>query len=496
MGETSMDLLATVREFLGARGVKAYLVGGTVRDALLARERHDLDLAVVGETAPLARAFADALGAVFYLMDAEFDVARVIVKGEPDEIVDFVRMRGETIESDLATRDFTINAMAADAATWRGDATEVIDPFNGRADLAARRVRVVSDRVFIHDAVRLLRAVRLQAELGFELDEHTQVLMRRAARRLTTAPQERVRDEFMRILVADNVLRQLQWLNELGLLTRVFPELRPTRGMEQSPPHLYDVLTHSLHAVAAFEQLERGEFTEIAQGAFAERLRTHFAERVSAERTRGMLLRVTLLLHDVGKPVVRTQDADGRYRFWGHEVVGAAWADTALRRVRFSNDEIALCTTVIRHHLRPILLAKDSLTDRAVYRFFRATGQAGVDTAIHAWCDQRATYGANMPPETEAALQAVIARLLDRYYHAHARVVAPPPLVSGTDLMHALQVKPGPYLGALLDAIREAQAAGEVSTRDEALEFVRKLIASGESKGCLIPRGRAESHRD
>ncbi|MBI4673716.1 MAG: HD domain-containing protein [Chloroflexi bacterium] len=491
-------MLETLRAFLRTRPVKAYFVGGTVRDVLLGREVHDLDLAVQGNASDLARAFADSIGAAFYVMDEAFDVARVIVErdGARDDarpsdsvtpqdgrasVLDFARARGDAMEIDLATRDFTVNAMAADAVTWNGEAEDVIDPLNGLADLQARRIRAVSNEVFRNDAVRLVRAVRFEAELQFGLDEQTAAWIQRDAALIENAPMERVRDELMRIFGAQSILRQLRRLDALDLLGRILPEVNAMRGVTQSPPHIYDVFEHSLYAVAAAEETERARYLNLAQGAFAEQLTAHFAQTTSGARTRRELLRLTLLLHDIGKPATRTVQESGRIRYFGHEDVGAQMVEPLLRRLKFSNDESVLVRTVLAEHLRPIFLAQNGVSDRAVYRFFRDTGAAGIDVAVHAWCDQRATYGEDMPAEIDSALQAVIGRLLDRYYHAHEQVVAPSPLLNGDDIMQYLNIPPGPRIRVLLDALREAQAVGQVTTREEAFALLDALnMASGK----------------
>lgn len=470
-----MNLLEPLRSFLSSRSTRAYLVGGAVRDMLLRRETHDLDVSVQGSASQLARAFADEIGAAYFLMDEGFDVARVILeRAGTRDIVDFARLRGETIADDLATRDFTINALAADAAMWNGDADAIIDPFNGRADVFAQRVRAVSDQVFVNDAVRLLRAARMEAELDFVLDDATEMLVKRDAVLIEHAPMERVRDELIKIIAAPNVLRNLRRLDVLDLLGRVLPEVNAMRGVTQSPPHIYEVFEHSLRAVAAAEETERAGYLNLAQGAFGAQLRDHFAQTVSAERTRRELLRLALLLHDIGKSATRSVEENGRIRFLGHENVGAEIVEVALRRLKFSNDEMGMTKVITTNHLRPLLLAQNGISDRAVYRFFHDTGDVGVDVAVHAWCDQRAVYGSDSDAGEISALQAVIGRLLDRYYHARETVVFPPALVNGNDVMELLQILPGPRIGALLDAVREAQAAGEVTTREAALEFIKR----------------------
>ncbi len=433
-------------------------------------------MAVTGDAIGMARSFADAMGGAFYVMDEEFDVARIIVEQDGTrQTVDFARMRGETIEQDLATRDFSINAMAFDLSGGLAAESELIDPFNGRDDIDLRRIRSISRDVFDNDPVRLLRAVRFEASLGFALDPITETLVRREARKLVDAPPERVRDEFYKIISAENCARHIRRLDDLGLLQFVLPEVAELKGVAQSLPHTYDVFTHALHTLDALEQMQRGGYLDLAEGAFATQLSLHMATNVSSGHTRGNLLRVGTLLHDVGKPLVQRAEPGGRIRFTEHEQVGTEIAERTLRRLRFSNDEISLLTTIISEHMLPLELASGpALTDLAVYRYFRTTGDAGVDLAVHAWCDLRARSAEALPLEIDASLQSVIARLLDRYYHARDKVVEPPALVNGRDVIEIGSIPQGPLVGECLEALREAQATGQVQSRDQALEFVRQ----------------------
>lgn len=271
-------------------------------------------------------------------------------------------------------------------------------------------------------------------------------------------------------------MRQLRRLDELGLLEFLLPEVTALKGVAQSAPHVYDVFEHTLWAVDAVAETQRDQYANLAAGAFAEQLGLHFGGVVASGHDRAVLLRLAALLHDVGKAKTRSVDPAGKIHFIGHEHVGAEISARALRRLRFSNDEIALVTTILAQHLRPILLAYDArVSDRAAYHFFRDAGAAGVDVAVHAWCDQRATYGDTVNTEAQTNMQAVLARLLDRYYHARAQTVAPPPLLNGRDVMQVLGVAPGPRVGEILEALREAQAVGEVTTHEEAVEFVKTI---------------------
>lgn len=470
-----MNILDRVIAFLGDCDADAYLVGGLVRDQLLGRAvRRDIDLAVNGEASQLAREFANENGGAYYLMDAENDVARVILE---DTYVDFARLRGDVLH-DLATRDLTINAMARQVGS-----DELIDPYRGERDLREKLIRAVGPSVFRDDPVRLLRALRLAGELGFSLAGETEDLMRGDAALMAYASMERARDEFCKILGQEDPGALLRRADDLGVLAALLPEINSLKNVLQSSPHAFDVFEHTLHVLDALVEIQARDYVDVANGEHAAELRAHFERRVSADHRRGVLLRFAALLHDVGKPPTRTVDDAGRVHFVGHEPGGARIAQAVLRRLRFSNDEIDLVTRIVREHMRPAQLAREArVSPRAAYRFFRDTGDAGVDICVLALADRRgkARRGEGEP---DAPLTATNRALLDRLYRAPETVVALPVLVDGHALVRELKLAPGPRIRELLELIREAQAEGEVKTAEEALALARAAMRDAGSAG-------------
>jgi tRNA nucleotidyltransferase/poly(A) polymerase len=486
----NQELQERVIAWLAGQEVPAYLVGGWVRDRLLGRPTYDLDVAVAGDGLGLARRLANALQGDYYALDAERGTGRAILY--PDEgrlVVDVARFRGEpprTLEADLAGRDFTVNALAVDV---REPAT-VIDRHGGLADLEARVLRPVSESSIRDDPLRALRAVRLAAALGFRLAPETEELMARHGPGLADASGERLRDELIRLLAEPDAVPWLALLDRLGLLAAVVPELGPLRDLEQSLPHRVDTLTHTLATVEALEGLVaqlrwleagpgeggpgpwyKGPLSELEP--FAPRLLAHLARG----RPRLVLLKMALLLHDTGKAETQSKE-EGRIRFIDHQRHSARLAGEALRRLRFNKPEVRLVQTIVRQHMRPPLLAEqESVSGRAVYRFFRDTEEAGVDVLLHALADHAAIYPPGIEDERWPRLVALVARMLAEYWERRAERVAPRPLLSGHDLIRELGVEPGPEVGRMLEAVREAQAAGEVATRDEALALARGLRA-------------------
>jgi putative nucleotidyltransferase with HDIG domain len=470
-----MNVLERVIAFIADQNVDAYFVGGLVRDELLERAvKRDIDLAIDGDAAELARAFADQFGGAFYLMDEEHNVARVILA---DTYIDFAQLRG-SLREDLATRDFTINAIARQLGS-----NELTDPFHGQKHLALKQICVVTDEAFQNDPVRLLRAIRFAGELGFTIGTHTEKLIRRDAHLLAFASLERARDEFFKILALPNVTTHLRQMDDLGLLSALLSEVTALKGVTQSPPHTYDVFEHTLRVMDELEIIQADAYGEIANGEFASELQTHFAKQVSADRTRQVLLRLAALLHDVGKVQTRSVDDAGFVHFYNHEPRGAEMSDGMMRRLRFSNDEIAIVTCVITGHLRPAHLAREPrVSNRAVYRFFRDTGDAGIDTCVLMLADQRGKASPQINPDEDARQRTTNTILLDRYFRAREMVIAPPALIDGHTLIKELNLEPGKRVGELLEAIREAQAEGEVKTREDALAFVRGISATGNTE--------------
>jgi putative nucleotidyltransferase with HDIG domain len=206
-------------------------------------------------------------------------------------------------------------------------------------------------------------------------------------------------------------------------------------------------------------------------------LREHLSRSTSGDRVRATLLKLAALLHDAGKPETGDEDESGRIRFLGHEQKGAAIAACALRGLRFSSEEVKLVRTTVAHHLRPLQLSKaETVTRRAIYRFFRDAGAAGVDVALLGLADHLGTHKEALNlAKWEHALD-VAATLLEGYFCRRREVISPGRLVSGQDLMTEFGLSPGPRVGELLERVREAQAEGLVSTSEGALALVREIL--------------------
>lgn len=486
-------LLPDVIAILRSQGIEAYLVGGAVRDLLRGQDKIiDLDFAVPGDGLVVARRVAQALHAAFYPLDPERGVGRIVyhapqpLAGQEREKchLDFATFRGATLQEDLADRDFTINAMALNAAETR----ELIDPLNGWRDLELGQIRATSPDAFRHDPVRVLRAIRQAADFGFQIEAETEQHLRAAAPLLGQASPERQRDELVKLLNTPAPGRALASLHELEVLPHFLPELEPMSGVTQPAPHHLDVFHHTAAALDAWTSLYRAGWPDLSP-VFLPGLSRYLQQSLAGELTQALAMPLAVLLHDAGKPATRSESLENgrvRVRFLGHEQESARIARRLLRRFRFSGQAAEFVETVVRHHMRPLLLAQAGLASRrAVYRFFRHTTgsgfQAGVAVTLHALADHRATYPPGQGQQEQEALLAIIHRLLAAYFENHTGIVDPPLLLSGRDIMSAFGIGEGQLIGRLLRRLKEAQATGAVETRVQALAFIENELGRADS---------------
>jgi putative nucleotidyltransferase with HDIG domain len=481
----STDRLQRIVALLRAQPAPCYITGGWVRDWLLGRAAQDVDFAVTQGAITQARRIANATGGAFYVLDEDMDAARIVYRN-PEFVADFAGLRGADIHADLSARDFTVNAMALDVRLCDRPDPPVLDPCGGQHDLAAHILRATSENAFRQDPVRLLRAVRLQVALALQVEAETEAWLRRDAPLLAQPSAERIRQELALIVAAPGAAEHLRRLDELGLLAVILPEMVALKGVAQPPEHhAYDVYEHTLAAVAEVERLTTFPQTRLRSeeepflGPFAADLEGHFACAICDNRTRATLLRLAAMLHDIGKPQHQTVAESGRITFYGHQETSAEMARAILTRLRFSTQEIQLVSTLVAAHMRPGFLVKDARTDgapvskRAMYRFFRDTGDAAVDVLVLALADHLAARGSTLPAGDWLEELAFVRTMLEHYFRTPQQVASPPPLVTGRDVMALLCLSPGPQVGQLLEAVREAQAEGHVRTREQALEFLR-----------------------
>jgi len=458
-----------VREVLAGRD--AWIVGGAVRDRLLGRATTDLDLALPVDPKDAARALARATGGAAFRLSGEFGAWRVVGPQHAWH-VDLVILRDGDIDADLAARDFTVNAMAEPLAGG-----ELIDAHGGRADLQARRLRMVGPGSLADDPLRTLRAVRIAVDLELEIEPETAAAIAREAPGLERVAAERVFGELKQVISSPSVRVGLELMDAHGITALVLPELLALRGVEQNEFHHLDVHDHTLAVLDQVVAIERDP-VGAGFGEHAAAVAALLREPLADELTRGQAMRLAALLHDAAKPQTQMRRPDGRLGFPGHDRAGAEIARAVLRRLRASEKLADHVAALCLHHLRLGFLVHERPLDlRGVWRYLRATEPYAPEVTVFTVADRLATRGRNAEPAIAAHL-AVARQLLG---HALARRAEGrrPPLVRGDELVRELGLPPGPQLGELLAQLEEDRFAGAIATREDAIARARELAGSG-----------------
>lgn len=448
---------------------QAYLVGGAVRDHLLGRPIADYDLVVAGDPLPAAMRAASILGKRPFLLGRGDQTVYRIVTGET--VYDFAALQGETLVADLARRDFTINAMAYDLTTQ-----SIVDPLGGREDIEGRRIRLASPKALSTDPLRMLRAFRFAALLGFRIPPDVSDRIAATAQRITEASAERISAELFKVMAVTPSAPYVRQAVDTGVLTGIIPELVACSGCTQGGAHDRDVLAHLLDTYEALE----GVLSDFST------LWPTFSRPLADYLDRGdrqVLLKWAALLHDLGKPAVRRRDGQGRIRFIGHEAEGVRLMKQIVGRLRVPQRQGDYMTRIVGGHRRVAALfdahERQALSNKALVRCIATYGEDIMGLLVHAVADQSAKAEASR--RSIGRLIAFAGQVLDRYLVDLSEKMKMPPLVTGHDLMACFDLRPSEQVGRLLRGIEAARLEGYVTTRDEALRLAGDMLETDDA---------------
>lgn len=456
-----MNIPWPLRDLLRHPGV--YLVGGAVRDWMLGRPVNDYDIVVEADPLSFAREVGFRLGLRPFQLGKDQTVNFRIVDG--DRVYDFSQLRGRTLEDDLKKRDFTINAMGYDVA-----AHKVIDPLDGRQDLHLKCVRLVSKNAVTSDPLRMLRAFRFAAVLGFRIASQTMRWIDREARRITESAPERICGELSYLLAVNPSAPYVRQAVETGLLLRIIPELKVCSGCRLHSIHR-DGLQHAMAAYQAMEEV-LSRYPEFWPDV------APFIERYLEKTDGHVLLKWVSLLHDVGKPATKPADAVKPVQSLAHEVEGARIAGDIARRLRMPGWHEDYISRMVAGHLHFFQLfaaqENDALSSRMMVRFMMKYGDDVVALVMHALADQSAKVAS--PPALRGKLIRFGRRVLLKYLNDVKPKMNAPRLVTGYDLMQRFRLKPSKLIGNLLGRIEEARLDGRIRTKGEGLELAGEIL--------------------
>jgi poly(A) polymerase len=449
------DLLISVGKIADNSGIATYLVGGFVRDLLLGKKNKDIDIVVVGDGISFADKISEGLNVHPVVKYHEFGTAMIPLEGMELEIVSArkevyqddsrnPKVQFTDLNEDLKRRDFTINTMALSLNIESfGD---FIDPFKGIKDLKSELIITPLDpkETFFEDPLRMLRAIRFAAQLGFEIDENTFSAIKTYADRINIISKERIRDEFSKILLSNKPSIGLNMLLDSGLLEVLFPELFALQGISTQGVYKHkDVYLHTLKVLDN-----------------------------TATKSDDLNLRYAALYHDVAKPrTKRFVDGVG-WTFHGHEEMGARLFEKYGRKLRLSQKEIKIISKLIRLHLRPIAIAKDEVTDSAVRRLIVEAGEEINNLMILCRADIT-SKNRDRVKQYSKNFELVEQRILEVEEKDTLRAFQSP--FDGREIMEMFDLEPGPDVGKIKHYIEEAILDGEIANdHDVAKEFIEK----------------------
>lgn len=464
---------------LSSEKYDVYAVGGFVRDLLANRKPADIDLAVSKNAQKYAKDLAKSLNAKLVVLDDNNKIYRLILKGKQGvDNIDISLFDGKTIEQDLAKRDFTVNAMAfciKDFADFKNNLVFVSGAVN---DIKSKTVNIVSGSVFKDDPLRMLRAFRLVSEAGYKISSKTLNQIKKDSKLILKSAPERIKTEFFKILSSRGSASILKQMDKVKLLEEMFVEIKNMK--KASKKHYYHpggLFQHSFETMEAEEnilnslkkyfpenckELEDHFFTE---GEFSEKL------------TRANLLKFTALFHDSAKPETAKKDGK-KMRFLGHEEEGAKRVAKIMKNLKMGKKDIAYVTFLIKNHMRPSTLTKNNLvTDKAALKFFRDIKENTPDLLVLAMADWHSYKSLKIFVPSELKQQEKSVKKLIKKYYEIKNEKPLPKLIDGNVIMKKFKLKPGPWVGKLMEIVKAAQEEGEIKDTKEAIMLISSKLS-------------------
>ena len=412
----------------------AYLVGGTVRDMVIGKEPTDIDITVHSDPEKFARTLSKKINGTLFLLDKERGVFRVVFRDKSQPLYfDISLMRGEDIYADLSLRDFTVDAMAI----WLADdAASIIDPYNGQADIAKKSIRTLSQKSFEDDPLRLLRAFRLAGTLEFEIDILTFHIIKEMSSTLRRAAKERIRDEFFSLLSSPTSIKYLRQMDEAGLLSEVLAI--PKESDTERDMIVFERLECLYNTLPTLFQPVDVDIGNYLQG------------KIENEITNAALWKwISLFIPDhITKELTNIGSRD----------------------LRLSNKACRLIHLAVEY-IQPSLVDKGIEDKRSIYRFFKAAGNNGIGLIL---CQIASLSGVtDWHDRTIKNGKDVVAWYLQEY-----KKMKDFPLITGDDLIVLFNTTPGPMFGYLLDTVEENRAMGYITTKNDAVVLIKKLLTN------------------
>lgn len=429
-------------------GVNIYLVGGYLRDLLTKRKSKDFDIIVDSKAEKYANCLASKLKSKLIILGKEnFQTYRIPFK---DLIYDIWDLKGVPLREDLWRRDFTINAISLNLQTG-----EWIDPTNGIKDLKTKTIRWVNPNIFLEDPLRILRAFRFLTHYkNFTIEEGTIKGIASSAHLILKSAPERILYELDLIFSKDDLQKIIYLMDETRILYFLFPELCNLKNIEQNLYHPDNAFEHTLNSLFSREKSLRILYENLK--GFK---RLNLEEKID--------LSYGILFHDLGKPQTKTEE-NGKIHFYGHEKVGEAISKQILYKLRFSNKRKERICFLVRNHMRPLKIILNGMSEKAIRHYIFSSGEnLRLNLALFL-CD-------SLSKGKEKRAFDFIKKVWEIYKNEGKKIIKPPKIVSGEDVMKIFNIKPSEEVGKILNAVLRKQISGEIKNRREALKYLKDL---------------------
>ncbi len=441
-----------------------YLVGGTVRDILTGKEPKDIDI-TCKNAKEIALEISKRKNAAFVPLEKKPDEPcyRVVDRGDISNFIDISEMCGETIEEDLARRDFTINSGAIEILSGK-----IIDPFRCEKDLREKIIRMTSNKSFSDDPLRILRAFRFSSVFEFQIEKSTLNQLVSFLDLLSNVSSERIMSEIFLILNATKSSSTFREMDKLGILDIIFPEIVPMKKCRQDGFHHLDVWEHSL---LTMEKIE-GILNDLS-GFF-----DNYGEKVSEilDTKKRQLLKLSALLHDIGKPSTKAFNfKKGRTTFYEHDRLGAKIFLNIAERLKFSRADSEFIFKMIGEHMYALKLAARSVKRLLKIKWFREMNDVSIPVIILSIADVMSSQGKDSTEEFRNGQISFLKKLVFDYFDWIKSKINEPALIKGDDIIK-LGLKQGPEIGKIIRIIREAQDRGEIKSHEDAVHLAEQMI--------------------
>lgn len=442
-----------------------YLVGGAVRDVILYGDRkeiHDCDIIVTDIPAKKwVENFADNNDvAAVVPLDVENNIYRIVL-ADKINYIDVTNPISNSLEEDIRRRDLTINAIAFNIKSG-----EIIDLTGGVDDLNNKIIRAVSEENFKDDPLRIIRAYRFASVLGFKIDSDTVKIINRHKSTVLYPAVERRNCEILKLFGGKFAHDVIKMMDSVELIDILFPIMIDVKKIPPNTHHHLDLFNHSVETVKQIQFLYENSRKEV---------REHLDRVDFGGDTRLAHLKFAGFLHDIGKFSCWTIEDNGRHRFIGHDEIGEHLAQGILKESKFSKKQIEYIKFIIRHHIYPsAVVSAQNINEKIYMRYIRKTGDNAIDLITIAKADRLSALGKAITEDVVKSNIYALDKLQDFYIHIKPALKPVPKLLDGNEIMDIKNIKPSEYLGEIIDSLHKAQLDGDVLTKEEAIEFVKK----------------------